>query len=107
MMRRLARADRWALGALALLLMEAQGLLHFHPLQPGRSLDISQGGLNLVTLVTALFGIVYLTGSVARQLLRTSIGLSETADTLQHRTEELRRVVTNMVCFAFGDGRTG
>jgi signal transduction histidine kinase len=79
--------------ALGLLLMEAQGLLRFHPLQPGSAIDLTRGSLNLVALVAALFGIVYLTGSVAAQLMRTSIGLSETAGILQQRSEELRRVV--------------
>jgi len=97
-------SNRWAyllaattsLGALALLLMEAQGLLRFYPLQPGNAIDISRSSLNLVALVAALFGIVYLTGSVARQLMRTSIGLSETAGILQQRSEELHRVVKEM-----------
>jgi signal transduction histidine kinase len=97
-------SNRWAyllagatsIGALALLLMEARGLLRFHPLQPGSTIDLSQAALNLVALVVALFGIVYLTGSVATQLMRTSIGLSETAGILQQRSEELHRVVEEM-----------
>jgi len=97
-------SNRWAyllagamsVGALALLLMEAQGLLLFHPLQPGGAIDVSRAGFNLVALVGALFGIVYLTGSVARELVHTSIGLSETAGILQQRSEELRRVVDEM-----------
>jgi signal transduction histidine kinase len=97
-------SNRWAYllagatsaGGLVLLLMEAQGLLAFHPLQPGSAIDVSRGVLNLVALVAALFGIVYLTGSVARQLMRTSIGLSETAGILQQRSEELHHVVKEM-----------
>jgi signal transduction histidine kinase len=97
-------SNRWAYllagvtsaGALALLLAEARGLLGFHPLQPGSAMDLSRGSLNLMALVAALFGIVYLTGSVARQLMRTSIGLSETAGILQQRSEELHRVVKEM-----------
>jgi len=89
-------AGAMSVGALALLLMEARGLLRFHPLQPGVALDISRSGFNLVALVAALFGIVYLTGTVARQLKRTSIGLSETVEILEQRSEELRRVVEKM-----------
>jgi signal transduction histidine kinase len=97
-------SNRWAyrlaaatsIGALALLLMEAQGQLRFHPLQPGGTIDITQGVLNLVALAAALFSIVYLTGSVAAQLMRTSIGLAETAGILQQRSEELRCVVEEM-----------
>jgi signal transduction histidine kinase len=97
-------SNRWAyilaamtsVGALALLLLEARGVLPFHPLLPGSEIDVSQGGLNLVALAAALFGIVYLTGSVAAELKRTSIGLSRTASSLQQRSEELRRVVEEM-----------
>jgi signal transduction histidine kinase len=97
-------SNRWAYllaavtsaGALVLLLMEAQGLLRFHPLQPGITLDISRSGFSLVALVAALFGIVYLTGTVTAQLMRTTLGLSRTAGVLQERSEELRRVVKEM-----------
>jgi signal transduction histidine kinase len=97
-------SNRWAyilagmtsVGALALLLVEANGVLRFHPLLPGSEIDVSQGGLNLVALSAALFGIVYLTGSVTAELMRTSIGLSRTASSLQQRSEELRHVVEEM-----------
>jgi signal transduction histidine kinase len=97
-------SNRWAyvlagatsVGALALLLLETRGVLAFHPLQPGVSVSAVRGALNLGTLVAALFGIVYLTGSVAQQLVRTTVGLSETAAVLQQRTRELRRVVEQM-----------
>ena len=96
--------NRWAYflagttsaGALALLLLERHGILRFHPLEPGAAIDVAHSWFNLVVLASALFGIVYLAGSVARQLLRTSIGLSETASALQVRSEELRRVVEEM-----------
>jgi signal transduction histidine kinase len=97
-------SNRWAyllagltsLSALGLMVMEARGLLRFHPLQPGSTIDVSRSGFNLVALVVALFGIVYLTGSVAAQLKRTTIGLSRTAAVLQQRGEELRRVAGEM-----------
>jgi signal transduction histidine kinase len=89
-------AGATSLGVLALLLLEARGLLRFHPLQAGDELDIAPSGFNLVALVVALFGIVFLTGTVARQLKRTSIGLSETVDVLEQRTEELRRAAEVM-----------
>jgi signal transduction histidine kinase len=89
-------AGATSVGALGLLVLEAGGVLRFHPLQPGEVIDVTREGLNLVVLAAALFGIVYLTGSVAAQLMRTSLGLSRTASTLLQRSEELRRVVEEM-----------
>lgn len=97
-------SNRWAyvlagatsLGALALLLMEARGVLGFHPLHPGASLHASLGALNLGALVAASFGIVYLTASVVRELIRTTTGLSEAAAVLRERGRELHRVAAEM-----------
>lgn len=82
-----------SLGALALLVLEARGVLRFHPLVAGGGIDVSTASLNLLTLVAALFGIVYLTGSVANRLKRRSIELFETTEALSERTEELQRLL--------------
>lgn len=85
-----------SLGALAMLLMEAGGLLRFHPFQTGDTLDVTRSALHLAVLAGALFGIVYLTGSLAAELTRTSVGLSKTATTLLQRTRQLRRAADEM-----------
>jgi signal transduction histidine kinase len=84
-----------SLGALGLLLLEARGALRFHPLTSGE-MDITAAGLNYLTLVAALFGIVYLTESVAGRLRRRSIELFETTEALSGRTEEFRRLLEEM-----------
>jgi len=97
-------SDRWAyilagatsLGALAMLVLEAQDLLCRHPLQEGCEMNVTMASLNLATLIGALFGIVYLTGRITRQLKRTTIDLSETAGHLETRGEELRRLLGRM-----------
>ena len=59
-------------------------------------MDVTRSGLSLITLAVALFGIVYLTGSVTSRLKRTTIDLAETADTLERRGEELRHLLERM-----------
>jgi signal transduction histidine kinase len=85
-----------SLGALALLTMEARGMLRFHPLVAGAELDLTTAGLNLLTLAAALFGIVYLTDSVASRLTKRSIELIEATEALSERTEELRHLLREM-----------
>lgn len=81
-----------SLGALGLLALEARGVVGFHPMVGG-ALDLRAAGLDLLTLAAALFGIVYLTDSVAGRLKRRSVELFETTEALSERTEEFRRLV--------------
>jgi signal transduction histidine kinase len=85
-----------SLVALALVMLEARGVLEFHPLAAGVDLDATISGLNLLALVAALFGIVYLTDSVANRLKSRSIDLYETTGALTERTEELQRLLGEM-----------
>jgi len=85
-----------SLGALALLLLEARGRIEFHPMIAGGTLDVSTGSLNLLTLVAALFGIVYLTDSVASRLKSRSIELLEATEALSDRTETLQRLLSEL-----------
>jgi signal transduction histidine kinase len=85
-----------SLGALALLAMEARGVLAFHPLITGRELDLTTAGIHLLSLTAALFGIVYLTDSVASRLTQRSIDLFETTEALSERTEELHGLLAEM-----------
>jgi signal transduction histidine kinase len=82
-----------SLGALALLWLEARGSLRFHPLIAGGSLDVATSGLNLLTLVAASFGIVYLTDLVASRLKSRTTELFEATQALSERTEELQRLL--------------
>jgi signal transduction histidine kinase len=82
-----------SLGTFTMLVMEVRGTLGFHPLVGNGALDLREAALNLVTLVVALFGIVYLTGTVADQLRRTSDELSQTARVLKERSEQLQKLV--------------
>jgi signal transduction histidine kinase len=82
-----------SLAALALLMLEARGVLEFHSLVAGGELDVKISGLNLLTLVAALFGIVYLTDSVANRLKSRTIDLYEATEALTERTEELQRLL--------------
>jgi signal transduction histidine kinase len=85
-----------SLGALALLAMEARGILRFHPLIAGGDLEPMTAGFNLLTLAATLFGVVYLTDSVASRLTQRSIDLFETTEALSERTEELHRLLGAM-----------
>jgi signal transduction histidine kinase len=76
--------------------LQSRGVLAFHPLVAGGEFDSAVAGLNLLTLIVALFGIVYLTDSVASRLKQRSIELYETTRTLQDRTEELQRLFGDM-----------
>jgi signal transduction histidine kinase len=97
-------ASRWtyllaggvSLGALILLALQARGLLSFHPLVADADLDITLSGLNLLTLAVALFGIIYLTDSVASRLKTRSIELYQTTRALSERSEELQRLLQEM-----------
>jgi len=82
--------------ALLLLALQSRGALRFHPLVAGTDFDVGLASLNLLTLVVALFGIVYLTDSVVTRLKQRSIELYETTQTLSERTEELQRLLGDM-----------
>lgn len=85
-----------SLGALGLLAMEARGVIRFHPLVASGDLDLTMAGLNLVTLAAALFGVVYLTDTVASRLTQRSLDLFEATEALSERTEELRTLLGQM-----------
>jgi len=87
-----------SLGLLLLLVLEARGVLRFHPLIADHVhvLHIDTAALNLLTLVVALFGIVYLTDSVVRRLKTRSIELYEATHALSERGDELQRLLKEM-----------
>ena len=97
-------AGRWtyllaggvSLAALIMLPLQSRGVLAFHPLVAGSEFDGGTAGLNLLTLIVALFGIVYLTDSVASRLKQLSIELYETTRTLSERTRELQLLFGDM-----------
>ena len=97
-------ASRWtyllaggvSLGGLFLLVMDARGALRFHALAADGHFDVTTASLNFVTLVLALFGIVYLTDSVVSLLKRRSIELYEATQALSERSEELQRLLKAM-----------
>lgn len=82
-----------SLGALGLLAMEARAVLRFHPVVASGDLDLTMAGLNLLTLAAALFGVVYLTDTVASRLTQRSLDLFEATEALSERTEELRTLL--------------
>jgi signal transduction histidine kinase len=83
------------LGALCLWLLETRGVLRFHSVT-AVEMDPLTGGLNLLTLVAGLFGIVYLTNSVTSLLKRRSSELFETTQALHERTAELQRLLDQL-----------
>jgi signal transduction histidine kinase len=83
-------------GALLVFLLEVRGAIGFHPLVAGTGLDMQVAALNLLTLIVALFGIVYLTDSVVTRLKQRSLELYETSEALGDRTEELQRLLGEM-----------
>lgn len=82
--------------AMIMLGLQSRGVIVFRPLVTGSEFDIGVASLNLLTLVVALFGIVYLTDSVASRLKQLSIELYETTRTLRDRTDELQRLFGDM-----------
>ena len=97
-------ASRWtyllaggvSLAAMFMLALQSSGVLAYRPLVAGSEFDVGVAALNLLTLIVALFGIVYLTDSVASRLKQLSIELYETTRTLRDRTEELQRLFGDM-----------
>jgi signal transduction histidine kinase len=85
-----------SLGAFGLLAMEARGVVQFHPVVASGELDLTTAALNLVTLAAALFGVVYLTDTVASRLTQRSLDLFEATEALSERTEELRTALGRM-----------
>jgi signal transduction histidine kinase len=85
-----------SLGALGLLAMEASAVIRFHPLVASGGLDLTTASLNLLTLAAALFGVVYLTDTVASRLTQRSLDLFEATEALSERTEELRTLLGQM-----------
>jgi signal transduction histidine kinase len=97
-------ASRWtyvlaagvSAAAVVLLALQGRGLLEFQPLVSGGEFDGGVAVLNLLTLVVALLGIVYLTDSVVRRLKQRSIELYEATQALSERTEDLQRLFAEM-----------
>ncbi|MFC1572273.1 sensor histidine kinase [Candidatus Eisenbacteria bacterium] len=80
------------LGVFGLHLAESLGLLVHRPLTPdivyGRGAD-----LNVIPVLVAVFGTVYLAGTVTRRSRKRGVQLLEATIQLDHRTAELNRVV--------------
>ncbi len=83
------------LAAFFLWLLETRGILPFHNVTAAE-LDPATGALNLLTLVAALFGIVYLTNSAASLLKRRTLEQFETTKVLHERTAELQRLLDQL-----------
>jgi signal transduction histidine kinase len=84
------------LGAGAMHLMESRGLLRFHPIHPGDSIETISAALTMITLVIALFGIVYLANSVTKSFKERNIELYRTTDQLRERTADLQKALTEI-----------
>jgi signal transduction histidine kinase len=84
------------LGAMVLYLLEARGFLVSHPIETVGLAGGRISELNLLTLVVALFGIVYLTDSVTSRFKQRNIELYRTTQTLSERTEELQRLLAEI-----------
>jgi signal transduction histidine kinase len=97
-------ASRWtyllaggvSLTAMAMLALQHRGLLETHPLFPGPELVSGAELLSLLSFAVALFGVVYLTDSVASRLKQRSIELWEATQALTDRTQELQRLFGDM-----------
>jgi signal transduction histidine kinase len=76
-----------------LYLLEEYHLLPHRPLAPAGIADSLTADLNMVTVMVAVFGTVYLTGTVTRRFKRRTIELLETTIQLGDRTRELERVL--------------
>jgi len=84
------------LGAAAMYLLESRSILQFHPINPGESIEPLSAALSMITLVIALFGIVYLANSVTRSFKERNIELYRTTDQLRERSVELQRALTEI-----------
>jgi signal transduction histidine kinase len=84
------------LGAGAMYLLESSGVLHFHPIIAGDSIEALVAGLSMITLVIALFGVVYLANSVTKSFKERNVELYRTTDQLRERTAELQKALTEI-----------
>jgi signal transduction histidine kinase len=89
-------AGATCLGAFLMYLMEMRGILQFRPINPADSIDPMSAALTMITLVIALFGIVYLANSVTSSFKERNIALYRTTDQLRERTAELQKALTEM-----------
>jgi signal transduction histidine kinase len=83
-------------GVAAMHLMESSGILNFYPIIPGDSIDPLLAGMSMITLIIALFGIVYLANSVTQSFKERNVELYRTTDQLRDRTAELQKAITGM-----------
>ncbi len=84
------------LGAGTMYLMESSGALNFYPINPGEVIEPLSAGLSMITLVIALFGIVYLANSVTRSFKERNVELYRTTDQLRERTAELQKALAEI-----------
>jgi signal transduction histidine kinase len=89
-------AGMTCIGIGLLYLAEARGLLLFHPIHPGDSLEPTIAALSMITLVIALFGIVYLANSVTRSFKERNIELYRTTDQLRERKVDLQKALADI-----------
>ncbi|GEM_PF-3168570 len=82
-----------SLAMLLLYILEENGVLRYHPLDPLHGICSRACYLNMVSFVMALFGIVYLTDSVTGRFKERNIKLHEAKAALQERTEELQQLL--------------
>ncbi len=85
-----------AAGLAGMYLLEARGLIAFHPLDPARGICGITCDLNLVTSLAVIFGIVYLTDSVTSRFKQRNIELHEKSEELRRKTIELERTLRQM-----------
>jgi signal transduction histidine kinase len=89
-------AGATSFGALVLYLLESSGVLAVHPIDALGAAEGPAALLNLLTLVVALFGVVYLTDSVTSRFKQRNIDLYEATEALSERTEELQRLLQKL-----------
>ncbi len=85
-----------SIGLVGLYLLEAKGVLSYHPLDAVRGICELTCDINVVTSVAVVFSIVYLTDSVTSKFKQRNIELYETTEQLRTRTAELQRALRRM-----------
>jgi signal transduction histidine kinase len=83
-------------GAYLMYFLETRGILGFHPIIPTESMDQMSAAISLITLVIALFGIVYLANSVTTSFRERNIELYRTTDQLREKTAELQKLLAEI-----------
>lgn len=81
------------LGLFALYLAEASGLLPRYPIDPTTQECGPICGFNLIAVMVAVFGTVYLTGTVTERSRRNRLQLEEVTTQLRQKTVQLEQVL--------------